>query len=190
MLTHAARAHLHNILIQRVAVVIENSHRLNSLPGQEPATVLKETLRGHSERAALAEWHLYNLIPEAAFRLTWWTVMYRSASRNQAFCSKMGIYSFCSRLKLILDFVKICYKRSYQSIKERINTRRGPSIKIPGLNFPSAWTNIRTQTEIHAFVILRTQRLWLYISLELFQAPLLRFGILNFLLTDIGDTLI
>ena len=55
MLTHAARAHLHNILIQRVAVVIENSHKLNSPPGQEPATVLKETLRGHSERAALVD---------------------------------------------------------------------------------------------------------------------------------------
>ena len=55
MLTHAARAYLHNILIQRVAVVIENSHKLNSPHGQEPAAVLKETLRGHSERAALAE---------------------------------------------------------------------------------------------------------------------------------------
>ena len=55
MLTHTTRAHLHNILIQRVAVVTENSHELNSRPGQEPATVLNETLRGHSERAALAE---------------------------------------------------------------------------------------------------------------------------------------
>ena len=55
MLTHTASAHLHNILIQRVVVVTENLHRLNSSPGQEPATGLKETLRGHSERAALAE---------------------------------------------------------------------------------------------------------------------------------------
>ena len=43
MLTHTARAHLHNILIQRVAVVTENSHELNSPPEQEPATALKET---------------------------------------------------------------------------------------------------------------------------------------------------
>ena len=55
ILTHTARTHLHNILIQRVSVVIENSHKLNSPHGQEPAAVLKETLRGHSETAALAE---------------------------------------------------------------------------------------------------------------------------------------
>ena len=43
MLTHTTRAHLHNILIQCVSVVTENSHELNSPPGQEPATALKET---------------------------------------------------------------------------------------------------------------------------------------------------